>query len=63
MVDAGSGSLFGPTLGKIVANLRAAGYQPEQVDEIYITHVHADQVGGLAADGEAVFQKAIVRAD
>ena len=63
MVDAGSGSLFGPTLGKLVANLRAAGYQPEQVDEIYITHMHADHVGGLAADGKAVFQNAIVRAD
>jgi glyoxylase-like metal-dependent hydrolase (beta-lactamase superfamily II) len=63
MVDAGSGSLFGPTLGKLVANLRAAGYQPEQVDEIYITHMHADHVGGLTADGKAVFANAIVRAD
>jgi len=45
MVDAGSGSLFGPTLGKLVANLRAAGYQPEQVDEIYITHMHCGSRG------------------
>ena len=63
LVDAGAGGLFGPTLGKLVANLKAAGYQPEQVDEIYITHMHPDHVGGLAADGKPVFPNAIVRAD
>jgi glyoxylase-like metal-dependent hydrolase (beta-lactamase superfamily II) len=63
LIDAGSGALFGPTLGKLVASLRAAGYQPEQVDEIYITHMHPDHVGGLTADGKAVFPSAIVRAD
>ncbi|WP_298833724.1 MBL fold metallo-hydrolase [uncultured Piscinibacter sp.] len=63
LVDAGAGSLFGPTLGKLVANLQAAGYSPEQVDEVYITHMHPDHVGGLAADGKAVFPNAVVRAD
>ncbi len=63
LIDAGAGSLFGPTLGKLVANLKAAGYTPEQVDEIYITHMHPDHVGGLAADGQAVFPNATVRAD
>ena len=64
LIDAGSGSLFGPTLGKLVANLRASGYEPEQVDEVYVTHMHADHVGGLAtADGKAAFPNAIVRAD
>ena len=63
LVDTGAGSLFGPTLGKLVANLKAAGYQPEQVDEIYITHMHPDHVGGLVADGKPVFPNATVRAD
>src|SRR6188474_501778 len=36
LIDAGSGTFFGPTVGKLMANLRASGYQPEQVDEIYI---------------------------
>jgi glyoxylase-like metal-dependent hydrolase (beta-lactamase superfamily II) len=63
LVDAGAGSLFGPTLGKLVANLKAAGYAPDQIDEIYITHMHPDHVGGLAADGQAVFPNAVVRAD
>ena len=63
LVDAGAGSLFGPTLGNLVTNLKAAGYQPEQVDEIYITHMHPDHVGGLAAGDRIVFPNAIVRAD
>lgn len=63
LVDTGAGKLFGPTLGSLAANLKAAGYQPEQVDEIYITHMHGDHVGGLVADGQLVFPNAIVRAD
>ncbi len=63
LVDAGAGNLFGPTLGNLVANLKAAGYQPEQVDEVYITHMHPDHVGGLAAGDRVVFPNAIVRAD
>lgn len=63
LVDTGAGGLFGPTLGKLLVNLKASGYRPEQIDEIYITHMHVDHVGGLAANGQAVFPNAIVRAD
>jgi len=63
LIDTGAGNLFGPTLGKLLANLKASGYQPEQVDEIYLTHLHPDHVGGLAVDGHAAFPNAIVRAD
>ena len=62
LVDTGAAGLFGPTLGKFMANLKAAGYQPEQIDEIYVTHMHADHVGGLTANGKAVFPNATVRA-
>jgi len=62
LVDTGAGVLFGPTLGKFVNNLKAAGYQPEQVDEIYITHMHGDHVGGLVSNGKRVFPNAVVRA-
>ena len=63
LIDTGAAGLFGPTLGKLAANLRNAGYQPEQVDEIYITHMHPDHVGGLMDGDRMVFPNAIVRAD
>jgi glyoxylase-like metal-dependent hydrolase (beta-lactamase superfamily II) len=63
LVDTGAAGLFGPTAGNLLANLKASGYQPEQVDEVYITHMHPDHVGGLLADGKPAFPNAIVRAD
>jgi glyoxylase-like metal-dependent hydrolase (beta-lactamase superfamily II) len=62
LVDTGAGSSMGATTGKLVANLKASGYKPEQVDEIYITHMHGDHIGGLTADGKRVFPNAVVRA-
>jgi glyoxylase-like metal-dependent hydrolase (beta-lactamase superfamily II) len=62
LIDTGAGSLFGPTLGKLTAAIKAAGYKPEQIDEIYITHMHADHLGALVANGKIAFPKAIVRA-
>ncbi len=64
LIDAGAAGLFGPTLGNLLSHLKASGYQPEQVDEIYVTHLHPDHVGGIsAADGKAAFPNAIVRVD
>ena len=63
LIDTGAGNLFGPTLGNLVNNLKTAGYQPDQVDEIYITHMHADHVGGLMAGDQRAFPNATVRAD
>ncbi len=62
LIDTGTGGLSGPTAGTLLANLRAAGYQPEQVDDVLVTHMHGDHVGGLAHDGAAVFPNATVHA-
>ena len=63
LVDTGAGGLFGPTLGKLLANIKASGYQPEQIDEIYLTHLHPDHIGGLATNSQLVFPNAVLRAD
>ena len=61
LVDAGAAKLFGPGLGNIVANLKAAGYTPEQVDTVLVTHLHGDHVNGLVTpEGKAVFANAEV---
>ena len=62
LVDTGTGP-FGPQPSHFLANFKAAGYKPEQVDLILITHMHFDHVGGLSTkDGKRVFPNAVVRA-
>ena len=62
LVDTGNGGLGSPTMGKVIGNLRAAGYEPAQVDEVYLTHMHGDHVGGLLAGTERAFPNATVYA-
>jgi glyoxylase-like metal-dependent hydrolase (beta-lactamase superfamily II) len=59
LVDTGASKLFGPSLGFVVENMKAAGYQPGQVDTVVITHLHPDHMGGLNdAGGQPLFSKA-----
>lgn len=59
LVDTGAGQLFGPGLGEVLKNLTAAGYKPEQVDTVLLTHLHGDHIGGLNdANGQPVFAQA-----
>lgn len=61
LIDSGAGKLFGPSLGMTLQNLKAAGYQPTQVDTVLITHLHGDHAGGLNdANGRPVFSQAKV---
>jgi glyoxylase-like metal-dependent hydrolase (beta-lactamase superfamily II) len=62
LVDAGSGTWFGGgALGRMAGSLRSAGYSPEQVDLVLITHLHSDHIGGLTTqDGQRVFPNADV---
>jgi len=40
------------------AALGAAGYTPDQVDKVIITHMHGDHIGGLQTDGTPTYSKA-----
>lgn len=58
LFDTGSGTFMGDNLGKISQALEKSGYSPDQVDEVYITHLHPDHIGGLVSNGKAVFPNA-----
>lgn len=58
LVDAGLGTCGGPTSGHMLENLKAAGYRPEDVDAVLITHLHGDHVCGLSKSGERLFPNA-----
>lgn len=61
LIDTGSGELFGPGAGGgLLASLERAGFKPEQVTDILITHVHSDHSGGLVKGGQRVFENATV---
>jgi glyoxylase-like metal-dependent hydrolase (beta-lactamase superfamily II) len=61
LVDTGDGGGMEGT-GLLQQNLKAAGYEAAQVDEIYITHMHGDHISGLTVKGERAFPNAVVRA-
>ncbi|WP_449467719.1 MBL fold metallo-hydrolase [Stenotrophomonas humi] len=61
LVDTGTAQCFGPGLGQVLGNLRAAGYAPSEVDEVLLTHAHPDHLCGLLdAQGKPAFPKATV---
>ncbi len=62
LVDAGAGSWWGGgVLGRLEGSLRSAGYTPEEIDIVLITHLHSDHVGGLTTQGgKRVFPNADV---
>jgi glyoxylase-like metal-dependent hydrolase (beta-lactamase superfamily II) len=61
LVDTGTSTLFGPTLGRMPRNLAAAGIDPDTIDTVIITHLHPDHVNGLLApDNLIAFRNASV---
>ncbi|MEG2805970.1 MBL fold metallo-hydrolase [Stenotrophomonas sp.] len=61
LVDTGTAQCFGPGLGQVLVNLRRAGVDPAQVDEVLITHAHPDHLCGLLdAQGALAYPNASV---
>jgi glyoxylase-like metal-dependent hydrolase (beta-lactamase superfamily II) len=62
LVDAGTSNVFAPTLGRMTANLQAAGIDPAAVDVVVLTHMHPDHAGGLlTTEKKIAFPNAAVR--
>ncbi len=52
---------FGPNTGMLLANLRAAGIRPEEIDAVVCSHGHIDHVWGIiGGDGKPNFPNAQV---
>ncbi|WP_422506713.1 MBL fold metallo-hydrolase [Stenotrophomonas sp. GZD-301] len=61
LVDTGTAQCFGPGLGQVLGNLRAAGYDPADVDDVLLTHAHPDHLCGLLdAQGGTAYPNATV---
>jgi glyoxylase-like metal-dependent hydrolase (beta-lactamase superfamily II) len=61
LIDTGNGDMGAPTSGTWMANFRAAGFDPAQVNTVVISHFHGDHINGLRLkDGTAVFPNAEV---
>ena len=56
LVDTGRGAGSG---GRLLAHLELAGYLPEDITHVFLTHGHPDHIGGLVdGEGRPVFAKA-----
>jgi len=58
-VDTGAPAAMAPTVAGWAGALAAAGFAPDDIDTVFLTHLHPDHVGGLSdlASGAAVLPK------
>ena len=62
MVDCGGAKMLGPTAGRMPAALAQLGITPDQVDEVYVTHMHGDHLhGAVTPEGAKLFPNAVLR--
>lgn len=60
LVDTGAGEFFGEVGGRLPQSLALAGFNPADITDILITHIHTDHSGGLATGGKIMFPNATV---
>ena len=58
--DAGFGERSNPEIGWVAAALREIGIQPEQITAGFLSHAHADHLGGFVRDGKPAFANAAI---
>ncbi|MGE0214095.1 MAG: MBL fold metallo-hydrolase, partial [Parvibaculaceae bacterium] len=59
LFDTGSGTGFQPSAGKMLANLKAAGFEPTTFTKVVFTHAHPDHAWGTVdAEGKPHFPNA-----
>ena len=62
LIDSGCRDLFGPTCGFVQEALKEAGLVPNDITDIFLTHLHPDHIAGtINTDGTAVFENATLK--
>ena len=61
LIDAGTGEIFGPTLGKLPSVMSALGIDPASIDTVVFTHLHGDHIGGTVSPAGNPYVNASLR--
>lgn len=54
LIDAGMGIFADKNSGALLNSLQKAGFKPEQITDIFISHAHIDHIGGLIDKNDSI---------